>query len=202
VSSQFLTAPNQITLLRLIFVPFIVIMLTDGSYGWALALFVIAGVSDGLDGLLARMLNQRTVLGQYLDPIADKLLLSTLFLVLSIMHKIPWKFTVIVFSRDLMILITCAVLFAATTYRDFHPSIYGKLNTGFQVGALFFVLLNSYTAEAGGEISNMPWIHITMHALLWTVFALTIISGVHYVLRTGFNMRARESGASGSGRVA
>ncbi len=202
MASQFLTAPNQITLLRLIFVPFIVIMLTDGNYGWALILFVVAGISDGLDGLLARKLNQRTVLGQYLDPIADKLLLSTLFLVLSIMHKIPWKFTVVVFSRDLMILITCAVLFAATTYRDFRPSIYGKLNTGAQVGALFFVLLNSYTAEAGLPDSRMPWIHLTMHALLWAVFVLTTVSGIHYVLRTGYNMRTREAGASNGGRAA
>lgn len=201
MTSQFLTAPNQITLLRLIFVPFIVITLTDGNYGWALVLFVIAGISDGLDGLLARMLNQRTVLGQYLDPIADKLLLSTLFLVLSIMHKIPWKFTVLVFSRDLIILITCAVLFAATSYRDFRPSIYGKLNTGFQVCALFFVLLNSYTAEPGAQVSRQPWIHVSMHALLWAVFTLTIISGIHYVLRTGYNMRAREAGTSGGGRA-
>lgn len=201
MASQFLTAPNQITLLRLIFVPFIVIMLTDGNYGWALVLFVVAGISDGLDGLLARKLNQRTVIGQYLDPIADKLLLSTLFLVLSIMHKIPWKFTVLVFSRDFIILITCAVLFAATTYRDFRPSIYGKLNTGCQIAALFFVLLNSYTAEQAG-ISRQPWIHVTMHGLLWAVFALTIVSGVHYILQTGQNLRARESGTSGNGRAA
>jgi cardiolipin synthase (CMP-forming) len=193
VSSQFLTAPNQITLLRLIFVPFIVITLVDGNFGWALVLFIVAGISDGLDGLLARLLNQRTVLGQYLDPIADKLLLSTLFLVLSITHKIPWKFTVLVFSRDLMILVTCAVLFAATSYRDFRPSIYGKLNTGVQVGALFFVLLNSYTAGINSEVSKSLWIHLTMHALLWSVFVLTIISGVHYVLRTGFNMRDRSA---------
>src|SRR6202163_1602852 len=102
--SQILTAPNQLTLLRMIFVPFIVIELVEGRYFWALVLFVIAGFSDGLDGLLARKLHQQTLLGQYLDPIADKLLLSTLFLVLSILHRIPWKFTVLVFSRDLTIL--------------------------------------------------------------------------------------------------
>jgi cardiolipin synthase (CMP-forming) len=198
VSSQLLTAPNQITLLRLIFVPFIVISLTDGSYGWALGLFVVAGISDGLDGLLARKLNQRTVLGQYLDPIADKMLLSTLFLVLAITHKIPWKFTIIVFSRDLIILITCAVLFAATSYRDFRPSIYGKMNTAAQIGALFFVLLNSFTAEPNSAFSNSPWIYMTMRVLLWMVFALTIISGIHYVLRTGYNMRAREAGGEQS----
>jgi len=77
--SQIFTAPNQLTMLRMVFVPFIVIELVEGRYLWALVLFVIAGFSDGLDGLLARKLHQQTLLGQYLDPIADKLLLSTLF---------------------------------------------------------------------------------------------------------------------------
>jgi len=91
---QILTAPNQLTLLRMIFLPFIVIYVVGQHYGWALVLFVLAGISDGLDGLLARRLHQQTQLGQYLDPIADKLLLSTMFLVLSIEHRalVPWKF--------------------------------------------------------------------------------------------------------------
>jgi cardiolipin synthase (CMP-forming) len=110
--SQLLTYPNQLTLLRMMFLPFIVIHLVAGHYFWALSLFVLAGLSDGLDGLLARTLKQQTVLGQYLDPIADKLLLSTMFLVLSILHKIPWKFTVLVFSRDISILAASAVLYA------------------------------------------------------------------------------------------
>ena len=85
--SQVFTAPNQLTLLRMIFVPFIVIHLVDGHFLWALVLFVVAGFSDGLDGLLARRLHQQTLLGQYLDPTADKLLLSTMFLVLlSLIH--------------------------------------------------------------------------------------------------------------------
>src|SRR5437879_10542604 len=125
----------------MIFVPFIVIHLVEGRYLWALAVFVIAGFSDGLDGLLARTLHQQTVLGQYLDPIADKLLLSTLFLVLSILHKIPWKFTVVVFSRDISILAASAVLFAIAGLRDFRPSIFGKANTFSQIGAVVFVLL-------------------------------------------------------------
>ena len=105
---QLLTAPNQLTLLRLIFIPFIVIFVLDQEWGWALGLFVLAGLTDNLDGLLARLLKQKTVLGQYLDPIADKLLLSTLFLVLSFAGKIPWKFTVLVFSRDVGIVVTSA----------------------------------------------------------------------------------------------
>src|SRR5574337_1295451 len=101
--SQILSFPNQLTLLRMIFLPFIILRLVDGHYLFALVLFVLAGLSDGLDGLLARTLKQQTLLGQYLDPIADKALLSTVFLVLSILHEIPWKFTVLVFSRDALI---------------------------------------------------------------------------------------------------
>ena len=104
---QILTAPNQLTLLRIIFVPFIVINLVKHDFTWALALFVLAGVSDGLDGLLARTLHQQTLLGQYLDPIADKMLLSTMFLVLSIEQRalVPWKYTILVFSRGVSILL-------------------------------------------------------------------------------------------------
>ena len=139
--SQLLTAPNQLTLLRMLFLPFIVMSLVDEHYRVALVLFVLAGVSDGLDGLLARRLHQQTLLGQYLDPIADKLLLSTLFLVLSIIHKIPWKYTVMVFSRDIAILITSAVLYTIAGLRNFSPSIFGKANTCAQIAAIFFVML-------------------------------------------------------------
>ena len=147
--SQIFTAPNQLTLLRMIFVPFIVIHLVDGplSLG-ALIVFVIAGFSDGLDGLLARTLHQQTLLGQYLDPIADKLLLSTMFLVLSILHKIPWKYTVVVFSRDISILAASAVLFAIAGLRNFRPSIFGKANTFSQIAAVFFVLLLASSSAA------------------------------------------------------
>ena len=139
--SQLLTAPNQLTLLRMMFVPFIVINLVAGHPRWALVLFVLAGFSDGLDGLLARTLKQQTVLGQYLDPIADKLLLSTMFMVLAILHKIAWKYTVLVFSRDISILCASAVLYAIAGLRDFRPSIFGKANTFAQVAAIFFVML-------------------------------------------------------------
>ena len=172
--SQIFTAPNQLTLLRMIFVPFIVIHLVDGHYLWALSVFVIAGFSDGLDGLLARTLHQQTLLGQYLDPIADKLLLSTIFLVLSILHKIPWKYTVLVFSRDISILAASAVLFAIAGLRDFRPSIFGKANTVSQIGAVFFVLLS--------QIRPQRWIWIARTEFLRATFFFTIISALHYVI--------------------
>jgi cardiolipin synthase len=180
--SQLLTAPNQLTLLRMMFLPFIVINLVNRHYSWALTLFVLAGLSDGLDGLLARTLKQQTLLGQYLDPIADKLLLSTMFLVLSILHKIPWKFTVLVFSRDITILFASAVLYAIAGLRDFRPSIFGKANTFAQVAAVFFVILL--------EVNHSRWVWISRLTFLRATFAFTIISAVHYVLLVGQRLRA------------
>jgi len=172
--SQIFTAPNQLTLLRMIFVPFIVIHLVEGRYLWALVVFVVAGFSDGLDGLLARTLHQQTVLGQYLDPMADKLLLSTMFLVLSILNKIPWKFTVLVFSRDISILAASAVLFAIAGLRDFRPSIFGKANTFSQICAVFFVLLL--------EVYPSHWVGIARTWFLRATFVFTIASELHYVV--------------------
>jgi cardiolipin synthase len=180
--SQLLTAPNQLTLLRMMFLPFIVIKLVEGHYSLALILFVLAGMSDGLDGLLARTLKQQTILGQYLDPIADKLLLSTMFMVLSILHQIPWKFTVVVFSRDISILMASAVLYAIAGLRDFRPSIFGKANTFAQVAAVFFVLLF--------EINRSRWVAIARLSFLRATFAFTIISAMHYVLLVGQRLRA------------
>ena len=180
--SQVLSFPNQLTLLRMVFLPFIILKLVDGHYLSALILFVLAGLSDGLDGVLARALKQQTLLGQYLDPIADKALLSTVFLVLSILHKIPWKFTVLVFSRDALILAASTVLYAIAGLRDFRPSIFGKANTFAQVAAVFFVLLLA--------IEHQRWIVIARLTSLRAVFAFTIISGVHYVFLVGRRLRA------------
>jgi cardiolipin synthase len=171
---QILTAPNQLTLLRMIFLPFIVINLVKHDFKWALALFILAGLSDGLDGLLARTLHQQTLLGQYLDPIADKLLMSTMFLVLSIERMIPWKYTVVVFSRDVSILLISGVLFMIAGLRDFRPSIFGKANTFSQVAAIFFVLLL--------PIEPVRWIWIARTTFLDATFFFTIISAVHYAL--------------------
>ncbi len=173
----FWTAPNQLTLLRLVFIPFIVINVLEAEFGWALGLFIAAGITDALDGLLARLLHQKTTIGQYLDPIADKLLLSSLFLVLSFRQVVPWKFTVLVFSRDLSILAVSMVLYALTSLRDFQPSVFGKLNTVAQVGAIFLVLLN--------EVVEQPWVLLAKHWALWLVLAFTLLSGLHYIYLTG-----------------
>ncbi|MBZ5570942.1 MAG: CDP-alcohol phosphatidyltransferase family protein [Acidobacteriia bacterium] len=180
----------------MIFLPFILIKLVEGRYGLALVLFVLAGLSDGLDGLLARTLKQQTQLGQYLDPIADKLLLSSVFLTLSILHKIPWKFTVVVFSRDISILAASTVLYAIAGLRDFRPSVFGKANTFAQVAAVFFVLLL--------EVDPHRWIAISRLSFLRATFTFTILSGVHYVFLVGRRLRASGHPApasSGASRV-
>jgi cardiolipin synthase (CMP-forming) len=183
---QILTAPNQLTLLRMIFLPFIVINLVKDDYKWALALFVLAGLSDGLDGLLARKLHQQTLLGQYLDPIADKLLMSTMFLVLSIERMIPWKYTVVVFSRDVSILLVSGVLFMIAGLRDFRPSIFGKANTLAQVAAIFFVLLLL--------VEPVRWVWIARTIFLRATFIFTIVSAVHYAFLV--QHRLHEHGAA------
>jgi cardiolipin synthase len=180
---QILYAPNQLTLLRMIFLPFIVINVVGHHYVWALILFVLAGISDGLDGLLARTLHQQTKLGQYLDPIADKLLMSTMFLVLSIEHRaiVPWKYTVVVFSRDISILLVSGVLFMIAGLKDFRPSIFGKANTFAQVAAIFFALL----------LLVMPvlWVDIARKTFLRATFFFTIVSAVHYAFLVQHRLR-------------
>jgi cardiolipin synthase len=146
--NQFRAAPNLLTLMRLFIIPFLVIEILDGHYGIVFALFVLAGISDALDGLLARWLSQKTTLGLYLDPIADKLLLSTLFVVLTHVGLMPRYVTVLVFSRDLGILLIATLLFATGTLRDFRPSLFGKLNTLVQIVALIAVLCQKIFASA------------------------------------------------------
>ena len=122
-------APNLLTVLRICLAPFLVAAILENRFRLSFALFIAAGLTDALDGVLARVLKQRTILGQYLDPVADKLLLSTLFLVL--MHKglMPSTVTVLVFGRDVGILLVAAILYAAVGRREFNPSIFGKANT-------------------------------------------------------------------------
>lgn len=163
------------------FLPFIVIKLLDYHYRGALVLFLIAGLSDGLDGLIARRLHQQTLLGQYLDPIADKMLLSTVFLVLSVVGKIPWKFTVMVFSRDVCILLVSGVLYTIAGLRDFRPSIFGKANTLAQVAAVVFVMLL--------QVYPMHWVAVGRRFFLSAVFVFTIVSGLHYVYLVGPRLR-------------
>src|SRR6185503_17649515 len=141
MASRILTVPNQLTFLRLGFLPFFIISIHYHRYDLALLVLVIAGMTDGLDGLLARSLNQKSSLGAYLDPIADKLLLSSAFVVLALEGQIRWWLTILVLSRDVLILTTAVVILLAAGYRRFPPSLYGKITTGVQILFVFVVLL-------------------------------------------------------------
>jgi cardiolipin synthase len=181
--SQLRAAPNLLTLLRLIIIPFAVIAVLNNRYLLALSIFMVAGLTDGLDGMLARLLEQKTLLGQYLDPVADKLLLSTMFLTLSFAHKIPWTVTVLVFFRDIVILVVCTLLYAVGILRVFRPSRFGKANTLAQILTVPMVMLHEV-------LPNMPWVTLGRRIGINATIALTVISGVHYVVRLAFDLRS------------
>jgi cardiolipin synthase len=170
------TVPNQITFLRLGFLPVFLILISYEQFKWALLVLVVAGLSDGIDGLLARQLNQRSSLGAYLDPIADKLLLSSSFIILAFKKQIAWWLTIIVLSRDILILIVAVVILLISGYRPFPPSIYGKLTTAFQIILVFAVVL----AAAYPNLHVAPQIRILSY--LVTVFS--IVSAFHYSFST------------------
>lgn len=165
-------APNLLTLSRICLAPLLVVAILEQRYRAGFALFLVAGLTDALDGLLARLLKQRTMLGQYLDPVADKLLLSTLFLVLTHMGLIPMRVTVLVFGRDVGILLVAAILYAAAGRREFNPSWLGKANTVVQVSAIAAVLLRQLTAD--------PRILLLRGWMLNGTMLLTVVSGLHY----------------------
>ena len=166
------TVPNQLTFLRLGFLPFFIILVHYRRYSWALGILILAALTDGLDGLLARSLNQKTSLGAYLDPIADKLLLSSSFVVLAINGNISWWLTMLVLSRDVLILTTAAVILLVAGYRTFPPSIFGKLTTTLQILLVFSVVLLA--------VAGWGWLGLFRTILVYFVAGFTIFSGFHY----------------------
>ena len=182
--NQFRAAPNQLTFLRLCLVPFLLLAVLEGHFRLAFALLIIAGISDGLDGLLARWLRQRTRLGQYLDPVADKLLLSSLFLTLHHVGLVSRRVTLLVFARDLGILVIGALLFAALGLRNFRPSVFGKANTLVQIVAVVTVLLAQF----------VPWLVITWvrHWSLIATGALACVSGFDYAMKMAWRLSLAE----------
>ena len=171
-----LTIATKITLLRMLLIPFVAMGILYHRYGLALVVFVISGLSDLLDGLLARKLGQKTKLGALLDPMADKLLLSTSFLLLTLpaskLHiAIPVWLTVLVFGRDIMIVVGAVAIALTTGFTKFDPTIYGKASTAVQVITVLAVLIvNHLRADA-----------VYVHWLFYLTFALTLFSGIHYL---------------------
>jgi cardiolipin synthase len=172
MNSRIFTVPNQLTFLRLGFLPFFIISIQYHRYDIALAVLIVAGLTDGLDGILARTLNQKTALGAYLDPIADKLLLSSSFVVLALNRKISWWLATLVLSRDVLLLTSAAVILVVIGYRPFPPSIFGKLTTALQILLVFSVVLL--------EVADWHWLLVFRIVLGYVVAGLTVFSGFHY----------------------
>ncbi len=181
MSSRVVTIPNILTILRMVLVPVFVSLLFYERFLTALAVFVLAGITDGLDGLLARRFNQKSQLGTILDPIADKLLLVTSYVVLSLPqispHPIPRHFpvpfwvTAAVISRDVFIIVGASAINIVTGFKNFRPSLLGKINTTVQIVSIVLILIAASVPALSGYL---PTVYTT-------VFAFAVISGIHYV---------------------
>ena len=171
--------PNFISLARLIAVPLIVYLILQASYGWAFWMFVLAGVSDALDGYLAKRMDQVSNLGSYLDPIADKSLLVGVYLTLGLQGLIDDLVVILVVFRDLMIVGGVVMLFIFRNHTKVEPILVSKFNTGAQL-----LLVTVVLAEAGNGFS-IPMLDQTLSQL---VIATTILSGGWYLVRWGRQM--------------
>jgi cardiolipin synthase (CMP-forming) len=173
VSQARLTIPNLITLFRIILTPLFIIFLIQGNYRKALVVFILAGVSDMADGLIARTWQQKSRLGSYLDPLADKLLMAASFVTLSIYHQIPSWLTVVVLSRDVILAVGVVIFRLADIPLVVRPSLAGKWTTTFQLITVGFVLLS--------KIWAFP--PLVLPVFFWVTGALTTISGLQYFYR-------------------
>ena len=173
-----LTPANQLTFLRMLLTPVLALLVLYDRMGWALAVFLLAALSDALDGLLARRSGQHTTLGAWLDPVADKLLIVTMFVVLTLplpqlVQRVPLWLTVLVLSRDIGIVVTVAIVNLAVGHRTFKPSIYGKAATATFLATGVFTLWANYV--------NEPMLLVDISA--WVSLTLTVISALHYAAR-------------------
>ncbi len=170
-----LTLANQLTLLRMLLIPAFVLLVVYGLFGWALVVFSIAGLTDVLDGLIARAAGQKTSLGAWLDPAADKLLLVTTFIVLTLpniglVNRIPIWLTVLIISRDVGIVLTVAIVNLAVGPRTFRPSALGKAATALFIVTCVVVMYFNYLGQPS------PLVDV----FIWASLAITLASGVDY----------------------
>jgi cardiolipin synthase (CMP-forming) len=172
------TPANQLTLMRMLLIPAFVILLTYGYRGWALVAFVAAGLTDLFDGLIARTMGEKTTLGAWLDPMADKLLLVTMFVMLTLPdvgapNRLPIWFTILVISRDVAIVATVAVVNLAIGPRTFRPSMYGKVATALYIVTGVTALYFNYLGVPS----------MIVRVLIWASLAITFISAGDYAIR-------------------
>ena len=184
------TVPNQITLVRLGFQPFFLILVLYERYHWAIVVLVFVALTDTIDGYLARALHQKSALGAYLDPIADKLLLSSSFFVLAMEKKIPWWLTILVLSRDVLLLVVAAVILLSQGYRAFPPRLpeqpifypVGNATTFFEIALVFYVVFAAaYPSDRAETI---------IRYLTYIVTTFVVTSGFHYAFAVSRRLHA------------
>ncbi|HRC84118.1 MAG TPA: CDP-alcohol phosphatidyltransferase family protein [Thermoanaerobaculia bacterium] len=189
-----LTVPNLLSILRMGLVPVFIIAVTDGKPWQALAVFLIAGITDLFDGLIARFWHQQSRLGAYLDPMADKLLLISAYLSLSLASvassaRIPFWVTVLVIARDLVIVVVSLVFYLALGITNFPPATISKITTAAQVIAVLLVLIAGIA----------PGLEPVSLGGLYVVAGLTILSGLNYIVLANRMVAAKHASAGSSG---
>lgn len=175
--SAILTTANQLTILRIIFIPVFIILLTDGNTGLALGVFIAAGVTDVLDGIIARRFGQKTSIGTVLDPLADKLLMITSIVLLSLPQMglpnvLPRWLMILLVSRDVFMMLVSLIIVLMVGWRFFKPSIYGKASTVLQVITVLAVLYCNWINESVGQL----------RFLYYVTGCMTAFSGLHYLV--------------------
>ncbi|MBW8056440.1 MAG: CDP-alcohol phosphatidyltransferase family protein [Candidatus Methylomirabilales bacterium] len=175
--------PNGLTFLRLILTPMIVFLLLRGAFSWALLLFLLAGITDGLDGFLARSLREPTEFGRVLDPVADKLLLGSAFFTLAFLGRLPLWLPVIAVGRDLVQMVGSCILYTTIGRLGYPPSFLGKLTTALQI---FTVLAAMIMAEGDA----------LLYPLIWVTAVVTVLSGLDYIYRGVVDLFSRSRNAS------
>lgn len=192
ISTNVLTIPNILTFLRMALIPVFAILLVYNREGWALVVFTIAGVSDGVDGFLARRFGQESELGTIIDPVADKLLMTTAFVMLTLSSvvgtprhlPVPFWVTATVIGRDVLIVAVAGAINMMTGFRRFKPSWLGKASTFVQVIGVMLILIAAVFPELRGFY--LPTVYTS-------VAAIAIFSGIHYIFHVAKLMREAEA---------
>lgn len=174
--------PNFLSLARILLIPLLIILLINGAYFGALTIFILAALTDAADGMLARLMQQRTIIGAYLDPLADKLLSGSSFICLAILGLIPGWLTVLVISRDVIILGGLLILFIISRVPKIQPTTASKMTTFFQLLTIVIVLFTQIA----------PFYSLLLKILIWTTGAFTIYSGLQYV-KKGIEILGQET---------
>jgi cardiolipin synthase len=174
--SDVLTPANQLTLLRMFLIPAFVVLVIEGELGWALVVFATAGVTDALDGVIARRSGQKTTLGAWLDPMADKLMLVSAFVVLTLpglglANRLPIWLTALIISRDVGIVVTVAIVNLAIGRRTFKPSVFGKAATAVYITTAVLAMLYNYLGYHARIVD----------LAIYTSLGITLLSGFHYI---------------------